>query len=413
MSEMLNHDLAAMMTTAQLHASLGGMSQTAVEWQKPAIYQLADVDDRKAVTDLLHSGRITKVVNPIKAVAEELFEIEYPSQKDNVSKKKEFIESYSADPVVGAWVDFSRYNGQLVWYSDESTHHKLIGARDLFLVTPEEQAEKRKMRLYQAGLSVGASSVLAMQQGGGFGKLAIADFDTVGITGQNRTDYPYDHIGWKKTDSLGWRLSDRDPYIPQVHFRSGFQIADKQQIKDFAPHVIVDSIDDMLAKLQLRDVAEELHVPVIMATDLGRKVVVRVERKDLEDGKKATHFNGCVSSNKLDQLRNGVMDEEDQKKLIPSIAGVLHASPRLLSSFTNIGNTIPSYPQKGTTSRLAGVVVALMCEEIALDRPLDSGLYVVRLDKALNIGSPDNTRENARMVKEFLKKQIRTNRKQS
>lgn len=264
----------------------------------------------------------------------------------------------------------------------DEVFHRLRTARNRHLIDDDEQRVWSGAVVGVAGLSVGASA-LAVCSLTGARRFRLADPDTLGPTNLNRLAGSVCDLGEPKTTLATRRLLETDPYCSVTTFPDGYRpdvadafLGDGDGRDGTAPlTVLVEEMDDLATKVDVRLQARERRIPVVMATDHGDDVLLDVERYDLDGSYPLFHgMAGDVSALAGDPSR--------RVRAAVDIVGT-DLTPRMRYSMTQIGRSLPAIPQLGTASALAGAVVGLAARLIACGVDLASGRYRVDMDRVL------------------------------
>ena len=272
------------------------------------------------------------------------------------------------------------WRSTMVRLPDADTFYHLRTARNRHLLTDSEQQHWENAIVAVAGLSVGSSALMACALTGAR-RFRIADHDTLAPTNLNRIAGSVCDLGRSKLDLARRRILELDPYSTIDAFPLGYSPAVAAPfigIDGVAPTaaVVVDEIDDVAMKIDLRRRARTARVPVITATDLGDNVVLDVERYDLDPTYpvfhgRGEHFTPGDATNPAQRLRMAAAIVGDE------------ATPRMRYSATQIGRSITSWPQLGSTVSIAGGLAATAARLITSGRPVKSGRYRLGVDDEL------------------------------
>ncbi|MFI6165484.1 ThiF family adenylyltransferase [Nocardia sp. NPDC051052] len=273
------------------------------------------------------------------------------------------------------------WRARIVKLPDSETFWRLRTARNRYLLDDQEQRRWSNARIGIAGLSVGASalSVCALT---GARRFRLAEHDTLGLTNLNRLPASVCDIGVPKLTIAQRRVFETDPYSSVTVFPDGYT-------PDIAPAflgdadepltVLIEEMDDLAAKVDIRRRARDAGIPVVMATDNGDNAILDVERFDLDPGYPL--FHGRAGD--LTDLTTSTLDDpRDRAAIAQRIVGA-DITPRTRFSLTQVGRSLPSWPQLGTAATLAGAVAAYAARLIATGHPLPSGRYRLDMDRAL------------------------------
>ena len=316
----------------------------------------------------------------------ELFEIDNPSQKhrvDHAEQESAFIAERTtapADHFRGTWVYFP-WSGRLVHMLNKGDYDRLRTNRNRDLITQEEQAKLLTATIGIVGLSVGSNVAPALAYSGIGGTLKICEFDTLETSNMNRIRARVDQIGLTKLELCTQQLYEVNPFINIRDFPfaltrdvlSGF-VEDSP-----APQVIYEIIDSFEMKIHLRSLARKARIPVIMVTNLGDRVLMDVERYDLDPT--IEYFNGRAGNIPQDMLDRPDLTDADKHRYAVDLAGVEHIPERAMESVRQIGKTLIGRPQLATTVTVAAGFSAYFAKKIILGDTTVSGSWLIDLDK--------------------------------
>lgn len=259
--------------------------------------------------------------------------------------------------------------------------HRLRTARNRFLVDDDEQHAWSSTTVAVAGLSVGGS-VAATCMLTGTRSLRLADRDTLAPTNLNRLRSSVCDIGEHKVTIATRTALELDPYAHVAGFTDGYHpdMADEFLAPaDGHALVLVEEMDDLAMKVHIRIRARALGIPVVMVTDNGDNAMIDIERFDLDRDYPLFHGRaGEVTELTGEELS----DPNNRIKLMNDLVGS-EVTPRARFSLTQVGRTLPSWPQMGTAATAAGAVGALAARYVACGKDLESGRYRLDLDRTL------------------------------
>lgn len=351
------------------------------EWQEPHFYDYLPVEK---VREMVENREVWSVSDRAELALKELYEIENPDQKDDIN-----LEQYQAfidekGPEYGTWVYFP-WNGNLVRFPEKKDHQSLRTSRNRNLITQQEQDKLFESTILVAGMSVGSNVAETMAYQGTGGKLILADMDKLEPTNLNRIRAPYSEVGNHKVDIMGKKISELDPYIEQVHYKDGINEENFLEIiEEHNPDVIVDEVDSLPVKIMMRMHAIREQIPVVMATDDGEDVLIDIERYDKDKSPKILH--GLLPDDVIERVMRGIEIPRAELGMIigKHFVGFENVPIRMLESLAEVGKSIPSWPQLGTSATLAGVVATYCAKEVILDHNLQTGRAVLGPDTTLN-----------------------------
>ncbi|MDB5185192.1 MAG: UBA/THIF-type binding protein [Candidatus Saccharibacteria bacterium] len=375
-------------------------TQAPMVWQQPEQFKL---DSEAAVNELgerIASGVVTSVIDPVEAIADDLYELHNPAIKADDAARAAFVSDVLAQgKAFGTWHHMP-WSGALVRFPDVADHRALRTSRNRNLITAPEQAVLYASKMAIFGLSVGSNIVERLVLSGIGGSIAMGDFDRLSPSNLNRINGVFSDVGAGKIDLMARKISEVDPYIEQTHFHQGFNASIVPELSSFAPSVIFDEVDQMQAKAQMRAFAMEQGVPLIMATDLGDRSLIDVERHDLGTAKP---FHGKVKKELFDRMVSGDISDDERKKLTAKIVGLRHVTTRMLESLMEVEKTIPGLPQLGTTASMGGSLAAVAAREIVLGHELPSGRYVSSPKTVLKLKPQASAPAMAKTARSFIK----------
>lgn len=270
----------------------------------------------------------------------------------------------------------------IVRLPEDKLFHQLRTARNRYLITNDEQRQWSTARIAVAGLSVGAS-VLHVCALTGARNFRIADPDTLGPTNLNRLAGSVCDLGTPKATLAYRRLVEADPYTDVETFSAGYTPERAHEFLGSGPRrarVVLEEMDDLAMKVDLRTRARDAGIPVVMVTDDGDDVILDVERYDLDRHYPLFHGRADdIAQLDAESLRNPANRIEIAKAIVGQ-----DVSPRTHGALGEVGHTIGSWPQLGTAASLAGVVGALVAREIVCGADVPSGRCHVEVSRLIS-----------------------------
>ena len=266
--------------------------------------------------------------------------------------------------------------------SSEDLFFKFRTDRNRNLITEEEQLKFRNCKVGIAGLSVGSAVLETLVASGGPKVLKLADPDKIELTNLNRMKATLLNVGQNKTFVASHRIWDIDPFAEIYIEEKGLKEDNLGEFLagDSKLDVFIDEMDDIKMKVLARLACREHGIPVIMATDIGDRVLLDIERFDLNPERNLFHG---LSGLPLDEV--GSMSKERWVQLATLIIGANNMPKRLSDSIAEVGKTLNGIPQLGSTAALAGAVVTYAVRQIACGgHELNSGRYVINLENLIS-----------------------------
>lgn len=259
---------------------------------------------------------------------------------------------------------------------------ELTTARNRNLITASEQEKLQCTVVAFFGLSVGSHSALTWMMTSRAKNVKIIDPDTIDASNLNRLRFGWDMVGAKKIDVVKQELEKINPYTHVVATdQTDFDSVNSVFTKSPLINLVVDAIDNLQHKLWLRQFCRTHRLPLVSAADVGDMVMLDIERHDLDPATPFFH-------NRLPDIENldfSHLSVSEQKSLIIKLVGFEHNSKKMLESLSQIGRTLPTWPQLGATATMAGGIVANVIKKIILDEAVQSGRYYLSLDELLDI----------------------------
>ena len=226
------------------------------------------------------------------------------------------------------------------------------------------------------------ASVLAASSLTGARRFRLADGDILGPTNLNRLTGSVCDLGEPKLTLAMRRTLEADPYCDIQAFPAGYTPGAADAFIGTGGTerltVLVEEMDDLALKVGIRVEARAARVPVVMVTDNGDNAILDVERFDQDPGYPLFHgLAGDLAANSAD------LGDPIQRVNIASAIVGSQITPRTRFSLTQVGRTLPSWPQLGTAATAGGALGALAARYIACGVPLKSGRYRADLDEIL------------------------------
>ncbi|HYC79985.1 MAG TPA: ThiF family adenylyltransferase [Candidatus Binatia bacterium] len=343
----------------------------------------------------------TKLLDAFSSSLEELFFIQNPGIKKNNPDARtmvqEFLQNTSIKPVYLNYEDLN----VVVKTLPEDEYYKLRTARNRNIISSDEQFNYRNLKVGVAGLSVGSAILNSLVVSGGPKNIKIADHDLIEISNLNRLRARLTDVGENKTKIAAREVYVLDPYAHLELYESGINKDNLEQfLADPKLDVFIDEMDSIDLKVLARNMCRKLQIPVLMATDNGDNVILDVERFDLEPDRPIFHNLVQIDESQLDN-----MDYKSWLNLAAKIVGPEYLTESMMDSVLEIGKTIASVPQLGTTANIAGAAMSFALRRIANKQEMPSGRYVFGLESALipNYSSPESLKIRKEKLEKFVK----------
>lgn len=267
----------------------------------------------------------------------------------------------------GRWVYFP-WRRTLVHILPPDAFAELRSDRNRNKITSDEQARLATRTVAIAGLSVGLAIATTLALEGVGGTIHLADFDTLGLSNLNRLLGSVAELGVPKVDIAARRLYELNPYLTIRAFPDGVR---EDNIEAFLDGVdlLCEECDSFPMKLRLREVARRRRIPVLMETsDRG---MLDIERFDLDPARPLLH--GLLGGVEPAEVAN--LAAPERMALVQRIVG--ECSERMTQSLPEIGRTISTWPQLGSSVTLGGGTACDAARRILLGQHTASGRWWV------------------------------------
>ncbi len=373
---------------------------------EPLILNPRNKEDLRKIDELLNS--CPHIVDEVDSQVNELFQIRHPKilidkvTKSKLQLYKKNIYRGKSNKLFGFWVYYS-WNSCLVHFLPEQLHTEIRTSRNRNLITKEEQEKYYNATVAIAGLSVGNSSAATLLYTGGPKNLRLADHDTLDASNVNRIRTSFTKIGQEKVDILAHEIYEVNPFSDLKLFKEGLNTKNLKNflLKPKQVDVLVEEMDNLYLKIQIRLLARQYKIPVVMATDNGDNIVLDIERFDLDPHRPLLH--GDVPEEELLKITPHTSKPE-AARIISRWVGPDNIAPRMQSSLLELGKTLYTWPQLGTAALLAGCALAYSTRKIILKEPIRQGKFIFSFDDILN---PEYEAKDALKEKEQLNKMFK------
>jgi molybdopterin/thiamine biosynthesis adenylyltransferase len=360
----------------------------------PVILYPQNRNDSRKLTEFMGHLPALQIVDRLSEQLEELYFIRHPSARKNEVTPDDFklftrkISGKFGIQKFGVWVYYP-WNGYLVHFLPEELHFELRTARNRNLITENEQLKYYRSVAGIAGLSIGNSIAGTLLHTGGPKQMRLADFDTLSASNTNRIRTSFINIGMKKTVIAAREIYEVNPYAQLTLYPDGLKkdLLEKFLCASGKIDILIEEMDNIYLKIQIRLLARKLGIPVIMATDNGDNILLDVERYDLDS--RYPLFHGDVPESELLEIT----PETPKPVAARIITRWVHPENvvlRMQQSLLQLGKTLYSWPQLGTAAFLSGIAVSHAFRNIICGNNIPSGKYIISLDKSIIRPAGDN-----------------------
>jgi tRNA threonylcarbamoyladenosine dehydratase len=340
----------------------------------------SEVSRKLGLPDDCESNDITDIA------LRELFEVILPQYKDAFSAEAYdlFLAEQNIEPsTYGNWVYYPWLN-RLLRVPPKEHLQLLRTARNQLLIMPHEQKTLLTKTILIAGMSVGSNALEQLVHSGVGGTYVVADMDRIEVTNINRIQVGITSVGLPKVLSAARKALEVDPYLNVVMLKDGIEAKDIAHVfSSWNIDLIVDEVDDIGAKLALRQAAKSHKIPLVMATDNSDGAIIDIERYDINHEQGL--FNNRIPGEILSKMISGELSREESGAAIGKyFVGFDLVDNRLVRSLMEVRRTIPSWPQLGTAASTSGVLVTYCAKIILGGGTLSALRFVADFDKQLN-----------------------------
>lgn len=318
-----------------------------------------------------------KTVDAFTSAIREFFFVTNPTlrsgQPETDAAFKDFSTKHGIQPI---WIVYP-WRNIVVKTVPEDTYFILRTARNRNVITHGEQLRYRGASVGIIGLSVGSAILSALVMSGGPKRIKIADFDIVEITNLNRLRAKLTDVETEKVLVAAREVWELDPFAQVQMWEKGVA---RDTIPDFLAgdpklDMVIDEMDSLDLKVRLRFAAREARVPVLMATDIGDRAILDIERYDLDPA--TPIFNGRVPELETANLEKLTFPE--WVGFARKIVGEEAHDERMASSVALVGKELAGVPQLGPTASVAGMAIAYAVRKMAAGATVPSGRYFAGL----------------------------------
>jgi hypothetical protein len=374
----------------------------------PMVFDLSFAEHEEMVRNLFLKAPNLTIYDQYLDQLLELFTSRHPELKLMPERKEEFWmeflaarEERSELKLQGRWVYFS-WKNVFCHLLEPEEFFELRLSRNRNLITSEEQGVFSKSIIGITGLSVGSSVAKALALSG-FRHFRLADHDVLGLSNMNRICASVVDIGKGKTRIAAEQFWEIDPFTAIEEFANGIMNEETaiQFLKTSNPlSVLVDEMDDVVMKIKIRKLARAMRIPVVSAADNGDNVIVDVERFDEEEDRPL--FHGRIPY--LDSLDLNHLSFPERFRLINDMVGVEIVTESMKASLKEVGRTLYTWPQLGSTAMIAGAAVAQAVRRILLKHPFPSDKYQVNMERIFTPNYDEASAKDHRekVTEEFL-----------
>jgi molybdopterin/thiamine biosynthesis adenylyltransferase len=324
------------------------------------------IDNENELKELMEERPYLSFVDAFSSQIKELFLI------DNIECIGQNQERVYASNDFQRYVEKKKQNYNYVYYSWNNSVVKCIKDDDYLrlktnrnqdLITSREQKKLYDFKVAVLGMSVGSNIAFALTQAGISRKIVVADFDDLDTTNLNRMMAGIHQIGLNKAVIAARRIYEDNPYAEVILLSDGIskdvleRLLENREIE-----CIVEEIDNIGLKIDIRRLAMKYKIPVLMITDNGDGVVFHVERYDLGYSKIFENDTEYWKERITEPL---TMAEVGDIIMHNIVGGPEKVDPKMLASVERVlKKELVSWSQLGSAALLGGVVTTVAVKRI-------------------------------------------------
>lgn len=345
-----------------------------------------------------------KLVDCYEELLRELFLVRTPSARwspTSIEEVANFIKNYANGKQLsqcGNWIVYPWLEVAVHCLPAEE-YRELRTSRNRLIITHTEQATLTKATVGIGGMSVGSQVAMGLALLG-IEKFTLADFDAVALSNLNRMLFTLNDLGSNKAELVARWIYELNPYATVSVFPDGIHAGNMGEFLD-GLDLLVEELDNINVKYDLRVEARRRGVPVIMVTDNGDDVIVDVERFDLEPER--APFHGALRGFDLSNCENSGFDPAKLYEAMARIIGLDLVPPEVINSVSEVGKSLYSWPQLATAAMVAGGVATYVAREIVLGRPMPSGKIPLAVTMAFEPQPEKRKREQLEAARNFAR----------
>ena len=209
--------------------------------------------------------------------------------------------------------------------------------------------------------------------------MAIIDLSNI-----NRISTGIHNLRINKAIVAARKISEIDPFIKTKCFVSGVNEDNVNTIlfEDGKIDLLIDECDDLAMKVLVREKARAHKIPVVMAAN--ERGHIDIERFDLESDRALFHGLLDHLNTDVNHLKKTFPNETLPLQYLLALHPPATLSERMLSSISEIGKSIITWPQLASEVDMGGGVVTNVSRRILLEQLQCSGRYFVNLDHIIS-----------------------------
>lgn len=325
---------------------------------------------RAALPELVCNDRLGEQIAELFAIDHPEAEPKTPAFAHALGDYRRAYFALHAPDAVGVWVCYP-WKNTAVRVLPREEFFRVRTARNRNLITEADQRRLREFVVGIAGLSIGNSiaTALALQ---GCERFVIADHDALELSNLNRLHMPVTSLGENKAIVTARQVYELNPYARVTVIPEGISDDNLSGFFSGPPRldVVIEEIDSLPMKWKIREAARAHRIPVLMATCMGERVLLDVERYDTLPDRKL--FVRDVGDDFLRRV-TAPLSRIEWMKAATSIVGEDDTLSEVAATNALIGRTVTTRPLLGSTATVAGTITANAIRALATGTPLPDG----------------------------------------
>jgi len=298
----------------------------------------------------------------------ELFVIQNPTlashEKEEVFASEDFKQFIASKRELCS-LFYYPWNQTIVKCCEADDYFKLKTNRNQDLITAAEQKKLYNSKAAVFGLSVGSNIAFTLTQAVISREITIADLDKLDTTNLNRILAGVHQIGLDKTVIAARKIYEDNPYADVNALSNGVS---KELLEPLLAEkkveYIIEEIDSVKVKIDVRFLAIKYHVPVVMITDNGDGVVLHVERYDLGYDKifekDEAYWREKLKLPMTKEAAGGIIMND-------IVGGAEKVDPKMIASVKRVlSQELVSWSQLGSAAILGGAIATVALKRIIL-----------------------------------------------
>lgn len=257
---------------------------------------------------------------------------------------------------------------------------ELRTSRNLYKINLSELDTLAQKHIVVVGMSVGKAVAQVMCLERICSKITLVDFDKLETTNMNRIMTSLANVNEYKAVITAREIAEFDPYIDINIVLEAISSENLESIIKTSKEtdLLIEVCDSLEMKVLIREYCQKARIPLIM--DTSDKGMIDIERYDLHAQLPILH--GLLNHINLKEMN---YDSPSARiELLSAIVDFDKISPRAKLSLSEIGKTIRTWPQLGSSVFLGASTATFAARKILLREPMETGRYYIDLEQILS-----------------------------